>query len=112
MLGESQKLIRVIESKYKSFFKRNSQKRQVKKESMLESVDQARLSLAGGSALAFGVRQLLIGSVLGIGSSILSNESVSGTAADWMLRFKNENLELTHVSLIKYLIFFFNLEPT
>lgn len=67
---------------------------------MLESVDQVRFTLAGGSALAATARQFLLGTVLGLGSSALGNENVKGTAADWMLKFKSENIELNYVSLV------------
>lgn len=64
---------------------------------MLESVDQARLTLAGGSALAAGAGQLLISTIFGLGSSALGYDNISGTAADWLLKFKSDNLVLSNV---------------
>lgn len=72
---------------------------------MLENVDNVRLSLLGGSAIAARVGQLLIGTTLGIGFAALGNENVRDTATDWMLGFKAENLGLYHVSNIRFFCF-------
>lgn len=99
-MGESLKLIRVIESKYKSIIEVNARRRQRKKEAMLENVGQVQATLAGGAALAAGLRQILVSAVLGIGSSVLGYENISGTAADWLLKFKSEIIELNYVSWV------------
>lgn len=73
---------------------------------MLENVGQVQATLAGGAALAAGVRQLLVSAVLGIGCSVLGNETISGTAADWLLKFKSEAVELNYVCLVTSFFYF------
>lgn len=70
---------------------------------MLERVDHARFALVGGAALAARTGQILISTILGIGSGALSYDNISGTTADWLLKFNSENLELHNVCFLSFL---------
>lgn len=75
-------------------------------EAMKETIDQSRLTLAGGAAALALRGQLLIGAALSIGSCVLGYENINEAAADWLLEFKTEKLELRNVSLRIYIYFF------
>lgn len=72
----------------------------MKKDSMRENVDQARLALAGGSLAAFAGRRPIVGTLFSVGSFLLRNENITENVSNLVLAFKSENVELHNVCLI------------